>query len=129
MGFEGIGEARLAGKGVMTSNLPFLVFRTIRSVQECVASGARIRGLFAVGGVNGFCNEYFDTSVHFLEPLEHLHANMSNLVAHVLHIMKCQQLQLPPGVTAPTLTDEVLPSAPCSLHLITLHAAVLKVQI
>jgi hypothetical protein len=82
----------------------------ISTLQECIASGARGRALFAVGGVNGFSNEFFDTSIHFLEPLEHLHANMSNLVAHVLHIMKCQQLELPPGVTVPTLTDEVIPS-------------------
>jgi hypothetical protein len=71
------------------------------SVQECVASGARARGVFAVGGVNGFSNEHFDSTVHFLEPLEHIHSNMSNLVAHVWHGMKDDMAALPEEVLLP----------------------------
>lgn len=69
-----------------------------RAFQECIASGARASGVFAVGGVNGFSNEYFASSVHFLEPLQHLHSNMSNLVAHVWHSMKDHMTTMPEEV-------------------------------
>lgn len=67
-------------------------------LQELIASGARRRGVFAVGGVNGFKNEQLDATVNFLEPLEYLHSNMSNLVAHVWHSMKDDMATMPDEV-------------------------------
>lgn len=69
------------------------------AVQDGIASGARARGVFAVGAVNGYSNEHFHTTVHFLEPLEHLHSNMSNLVAHVWHSMKDDMATMPEEVS------------------------------
>lgn len=73
-------------------------------MQECiasVASVARARGAFAIGGVNGYSNENFDATVHLLEPSEHLHSNMSNLIAHVWIIMKDDMATMPEEVIAP----------------------------
>lgn len=78
---------------------------TGRAVQESIATAARSRGQFAVGGVNGVSHEVFDTKVSFLEPFsEPFLSNMSNLVAHVWHLIRDAMTTMPEEVTIPNCT-------------------------
>lgn len=81
-------------------------------VQGSIAGAAAKHGAFVIGPINAHACGNFTAASSLLEPLEHLHINMANLVAHVWHCVKDSMAAMPDEVRTPT----TLPRRRCRMR-------------